>query len=239
MTYNQRFGYGQNQGYYPGQDIKAIAYRHLTTALIITSVIILAINVIFYNDYTNPMLVSLYIIGSIVEVVILLAMVVISLFRLQLSESTATIILYVFAVASSLSFAYIVLLTNTLYVNGLFLVTLSFGIGGVVTFGMYAYTSANKPDTTALQRKMMFVGIAIFLFALIGFFIYSGCTIFELVLRAVFGVFFASFMYIDFARLERRQFASPAMMALMLFIDIIYFIQNLLELLTILMGQRR
>ena len=239
MTYNQRFGYGQNQGYYPGQDIKAIAYRHLTTALIIASVVILAINIIFYQDYTNTTLISLYIIGSIVEVVILLAMVVMSLFRMQLSESTAAILLYVFAVASSLSFAYVINLYTAVYSNGLFLVTLSFGIGGVVTFGMYAYTSANKPDTTALQRKMFFVGIGLFIFALLGFFIFSGSTIFDLVLSAVFALFFAIYMYIDFARLERRQFASPAMMALMLFIDIIYFIQNLLELLTILMGQRR
>ena len=239
MTYNQRFGYGQNQGYFPGQDIKAIAYRHLATALIISTLVILAVNIIFGNNMYDPTLQSIYIIGSIVEVVILLAMVVISLFRMQLSESTATIILYVFAVASSLSFAYLIVAILQVYQNGAFLVTLSFGIGGVVTFGMYAYTSANKPDTTALQRKMFFVGIALFVFALIGYIFFSSWSPLDLVMSGLFALFFAIYMYIDFARLERRQFSSPAFMALMLFIDIIYFIQNLLELLTLLMGQRR
>ena len=239
MTYNQRFGYGQNQGYFPGQDIKAIAYRHLATALIISTLVILAVNIIFGNNMYDPTLQSIYIIGSIVEVVILLAMVVISLFRMQLSESTATIILYVFAVASSLSFAYLIVAILQVYQNGAFLVTLSFGIGGVVTFGMYAYTSANKPDTTALQRKMFFVGIALFVFALIGYIFFSSWSPLDLVMSGLIALFFAIYMYIDFARLERRQFSSPAFMALMLFIDIIYFIQNLLELLTLLMGQRR
>ena len=70
-------------------------------------------------------------------------------------------------------------------------------------------------------------------------FIFSDNPLFYLVISGAGALLFAVFMYMDFARLERREFSSPAMMALMLFYDIIYFIKYLLELFVMIMGERR
>ena len=237
MGYNrQRYGYGQPQYGYSGQDLKAIAYRHLTIAMTIAAFVILAVNVIFFNDYQNPTLVVLYIIGSVVEIGILVVLFFAGLFRKQFSESTATLILNVFAVASSLSLAFLMVYYMSALTNGIFIVTLTFGISAVVIFGNYAYTSINKPDTSGLQRIMFFVVIAFLIVSLLGFFIFSKSGLFYLIISGVGALIFAIYMYIDFARLERREFSSPAMMALMLFIDIIYFIEYLLQFLAMLMG---
>ena len=132
-------------------------------------------------------------------------------------------------------------LTLAAYANGAFIVTLTFGISTVVIFGIYAYTSANKPDTTRLQRIMFFVVIAFLIASLAGFFLFSfgNNSLFYLVISGFGALIFAIYMYIDFARLERRQFSSPAMMALWLFYDIIFFIQYLLQFLAMFMGQQR
>jgi FtsH-binding integral membrane protein len=235
---NSRYGYGRND-YYSGQDLKALAYRHLSISLSIAAFIVLAINVIFYDDYANPTLVTLYFIGSAVELVILIMLTIASLFRKQFSESTATIILNVFVVASSIVLAFMVNVYLKVLNNGMFVVTLTFGIAAVTTFGIYAYTSINKPDTTRLQKYMMFVSIFFIIFIFLGFFIWSQSPIFYLVLSGFGALIFAIYMFIDFARLERGQFSSPAMMALYLFIDIIYFIQYLLQFLAMILGDRR
>ena len=240
MSFNrQRYGYSQPQYGYSGQDIKALAYRHLTIAMTISAFIILAVNIIFYDSPTDPVLISLYMVGSFVEIGIILVLFFSFLFRKQFSESTATLLLNIFAVASSLSLAFIVDLYRNVLTNGMFIVTLTFGISAVVVFGMYAYTSANKPDTSSLQRIMFVVVIAFLVVSLLGFFIFSNSPIFYLLISGVGALIFAVYMYIDFARLERREFSSPAMMALMLFIDIIYFIQYLLQFLALFMGQSR
>ncbi len=239
MVYNRRYGYGQPSNYYTGQDMKVIAYRHLAVAMTIASFVILAINILFYNNYQDPLLVGIYIIGSVVEGVILIGLFLAGLFRRQFSEGTATIILNVFAVASSISLAYLMVFYQSVLTNGFFIVTLTFGIATVVVFGLYAYTSANKPDTSGLQRIMTFVIIGFLIFSLLGFFIFSNSSLFYLVISGVGALIFAIYMYIDFARLERREFSSPAMMALMLFIDIIYFIEYLLQFLAMIMGNER
>lgn len=240
MGYNQpRYGNQRYGSFYSGEDIKQIAYRHLTVAMVIATFVVLAINIVFYNDPGNPVLLGIYAIGSLVEIGIILLLIVSVLFRKQFSESTATTLLYVFAVASSIALAYMVDLINFAYVNGGFIITLTFGISTVVIFGMYAYTSANKPDVSGLSRMMFWVVIAFLVVSIIGFFIWSNTPLFWLAYSGFGALIFAVFIYIDFARLERREFSSPAMMALWLFYDIIFFIQYLLQFLTLLMGQRR
>ncbi len=239
MGYNQPYGgYGQ-YGNYSGVDIKQVAYRHLSVAMMIATFVVLAINIIFYNKATSPALLGLYVIGSIVEFGVIIVLLFAGLFRKQFSESTATILLYVFAVASSITLAFMVDYYLQTLTNGAFIVTLTFGISTVVIFGIYTYTSVNKPDTTGLQRIMFFVVIAFLILFLIGFFIFSGSPLFYLVISGFGALIFAIYMYIDFARLERRQFSSPAMMALWLFYDIIFFIQYLLQFLAMFMGQQR
>lgn len=241
MGYNQPRGY--NQPYYgntySGVDLKQIAYRHLTVALLIATFVVMAINIIFYNTPNDPVLLALYGVGTIVEIGIIFVLLFAGLFRKQFSESTSTMLLYVFAVASSIALAYMVDLYLTVLVNGAFIVTLTFGIATVVVFGSYAYTSANKPDTTGLSRMMFWIVIAFLVVSLVGFFIWSGSPLFYLAISGIGALIFAVFIYIDFARLERRQFTSPAMMALWLFYDIIFFIQYLLQFLALFMGQSR
>ena len=238
MGYNQNpYGYQQQRpAYGVGADFKQIAYRHLATALIIATVVVLGFNLIYANG-SPP--IWLYVIGSVVEGGIIFVLFFSALFRHQFAESTALVILNVFAVASSLTLAYMVYIILGAYSNGLFIVTLTFGVASVTVFGIYAYTSANKPDVSGMYKWVMIAAIAFIVFALIGMFIFSDNPLFYLVISGAGALLFAVFMYMDFARLERREFSSPAMMALMLFYDIIYFIKYLLELFVMIMGERR
>lgn len=238
MGYNQNpYGYSQQrQPYYSGVDLKQVAYRHLTVALLIATAVVLVFNFIYLNQ-APP--IWLYMIGSVVEGGIILLLLFSALFRKQFSESTALIILNVFAVASSLTLAYMVNLIAKAYTNGLDIVTLTFGIAAVVTFGIYAYTSANKPDVSGMYKWVLIASIIAIVFALVGVIFFSSNPLVNLLISGVFALLFAVFMYMDFARLERREFSSPAMMALMLFYDIIYFVKELLIFLTMIMGERR
>lgn len=240
MSYDQSgYGYGRQGGYYSyGEDLKVIAYRHLTTALLVATFVVLAINLIFH-DPADPLLVTLYIIGSIVEGGIILILIFSAFFRHQFSESTALTMLNIFAVASSLTLAYMVNVVTNYLSNGLQIVTLTFGISAVTVFGMYAYTSANKPDVTGWYKWVMVMAIAFIVLALIGMIFYSSNPFVYLLISIGGAALFAVFMYMDFARLERRQFSSPAMMALMLFYDIIYFVKYLLQILVMVMGERK
>ena len=125
------------------------------------------------------------------------------------------------------------------YANGAFIVGLTFGMAGVTVFAIYAYTSANKPDVSGMYKGVMIFSILFIIVMLLGFIFFSNNWLFNLVISGVGAILFAVYMYMDFARLERREFSSPAMMALFLFIDIIYFIEYLLQFLTLIMGERR
>ena len=209
------------KGMYYGENLKQTAYRHLATALLISAVCILAINI-----FAPP--IEIYYFASLVEGLIIFGLFFSALFRFQFSESTALLILNIFAIASSVTLGYLVYIVTNVLADGTFIVFLTFGVAGVTVFGIYTYTSINKPDTTALQKRVLIFALIFIIFSFFGIFFLSGYSTFYLVYSGLGALLFALFMYIDFARLERQEFASPAMMALMLFYDIIYFIKYLL-----------
>ena len=116
---------------------------------------------------------------------------------------------------------------------------LTFGITGVVVFSIWTYTRINKPDVSGMYKTVMILSIIFIVFAILGIFLWSGLEIFWLIISGVGALLFAVYMFMDFARLERMEFNSPAMMALWLFYDIIYFMKYLLMFLMQIMGNDR
>lgn len=219
-----------SQEYKPSYDYdpREVAYRHLATAMLISAVVIGIMTIFPFQD-----LYFLYSIGSLVEIGIIFLLFFAGLFRKQFSESTALTVLLIFAIASSITFGFIINIALILEPMAVFL---TFGTTGVVVFGIWTYARINKPNTSRAQKWAMIISILFLVFVLIGMFTFSSDPIFYLVLSGVGAFIFALYMYIDFARLERYEFNSPAMMALWLFYDIIYFMKYLLMFLLAIMG---
>ena len=202
-----------------GYDPKVIAYRHLTIALLISTVVV-AFVLFFGADYP-----WLYYIGAAGETLFIFGLFFASLFRINFSESTATIILNLFAIFSSITLGYMIYIISY---TDVMVVFYAFGATGIVVFGIYAYTSTQKPDVSGMYKKVLVLTIAFLIFAFLGIFFLSNSPWYYLVISGVGAFLFALYMYMDFARLERREFNSPAMMALWLFYDIIYFLKYML-----------
>lgn len=215
-----------------GSYLKEQAYKHLSIALFL-SFFAVGIMVLAFPNPADA--IPLYGIGAMVEFGIIMILFFSAIFGKQFSESTATIILNVFAVATGITLGFMV--NIALGLNPM-IVVYTFGVAGITIFSIYAYTSINKPDTSALQRRVMVFAILFMIVAFIGIFIWSNSPIFWLIFSGAGALLFAVFMYIDFARLERQEFNSPAMMALWLFYDIIFFIKYLLMFFMHLMGDR-
>ncbi|MHA1984698.1 MAG: Bax inhibitor-1 family protein [Candidatus Hodarchaeales archaeon] len=214
-----------SQQYEPAHDYdpREVAYRHLATAMLIATVVIGLMTLFPFEQ-----LYAVYAIGSIVEIGVIFLLLFAGLFRKQFSESTALTILIVFAVASSVTLGFIVNIALTTLTNGIAIVFGTFGLSGVVIFGIWGYTKTVKPDVSGMYKWVMIASIIFILFAFFGIFFLQGWDLFFLIISGVGALLFAVYMYIDFARLERYEFNSPAMMALWLFYDIIFFIKYLL-----------
>lgn len=214
-----------SQQYEPSYDYdpREVAYRHLATSMIIATIVIGLMTLFPYQD-----LFVIYAIGSLVELGVIFLLLFAGLFRKQFSESTALTILIVFAVASSITLGFIVNIALSDLPNGMAIVFGTFGLSGVVIFGIWGYTKTNKPDVSGMYKWVMIASIIFILFAFFGIFFLADWNMFYLIISGVGALLFAVYMYMDFARLERYEFNSPAMMALWLFYDIIFFIKYLL-----------
>ncbi|MHA1990655.1 MAG: Bax inhibitor-1 family protein [Candidatus Hodarchaeales archaeon] len=224
-----------SQKYEPAHDYdpREVAYRHLATAMLISTVVVGLMTLFPYQD-----LFAIYAVGSIVEIGIIFLLLFAGLFRKQFSESTALTILIVFAVASSITLGFLVNITLTDLSNGTAIVFGTFGLAGIVIFGIWTYTKTRKPDVSGMYKWVMIASLIFIIFAFFGMFFLANFPLFYLIISGVGALLFAVYMYIDFARLERYEFDSPAMMALWLFYDIIFFIKYLLMLMIQLFGDR-
>ncbi|OLS21838.1 MAG: hypothetical protein HeimC3_33600 [Candidatus Heimdallarchaeota archaeon LC_3] len=212
-------------------DPRAVAYRHLMVAMAIATVVIGIMTLFPLKD-----LIVIYSIGSMVEMGIIFLLLFATLFRKQFSESTAIIILNVFAVASAITLGFIV---NYALGEAPAVVFMTFGIAFVTIFAIWAYTSTRKPDVSGMYKGVMIFAIIFILFSFLGIFFLQNWPFFYLIVSGGGALLFALFMYMDFARLERMEFNSPAMMALWLFYDIIFFIKYLLMFFLAMSGMSR
>jgi FtsH-binding integral membrane protein len=203
-----------------GYDIKAEAYRHLGIALMIASIttyIMLQLGI--------ETILPLYWVGSFGEFIIIMILFFGMLFRSQFSESTATILLYAFAVCSSITLSlivYIALALDPAIVVG------AVGTTTVIALSAYFFSGKTYQRINQVSRIAFILVIGFFIFALFGFFIFSSDPAFYLIISLFSAVIFSIYMFLDFARLENRAFSSPALMALWLFYDIIFLLKQLL-----------
>lgn len=211
------------------QEMKATAYRHLALAMLIAGVITGAI---VFLDVP----IWVYYIGLAVEFMVIIGLFIAALMRKQFSESTALAILNIFAVASGITLGFMV---KVYLAIDPMIVFYGFGTSGVVIFGIYTYTSINKPNVSHLYKYMLVLVLAFLVLAIFGFIFMSNNWLFNLAISVFGAAIFALYMYIDFARLERGEFYSPAMMALMLFYDIIFFIKYMLRIAALILAGDR
>ncbi len=203
-----------------GYDIKSEAYRHLGIALMISS-----ITTFIMLQLGIETILPLYWFGSFGEFIIIMILFFSMLFRSEFSESTATILLYAFAVCSSITLSlivYIALALDPAIVVG------AVGTTTIVAFSAFLFSGHTYKRINQISRIVVIMVIAFFILALFGFFLFSANPAFYLLISLISAVIFSIYMFIDFARLENRAFSSPAMMALWLFYDIIFLLKQLL-----------
>jgi FtsH-binding integral membrane protein len=213
---------------YTGYDIKVEAYRHLGIALILGT-----ITVALMLYFEIPMF--LYWIGAFGEMIIIGVLFFTALFRSQFSENTATILLYAFAVCSSITLSllvYIGLAIDPAIVAG------AVGSTTVIVFAAYLYSGHTYRKINQISKFATILVIIFLVVVLLGFFLVSSNPVFYLFISVFGAIIFSIYMFIDFARLENRAFSSPALMALWLFYDIIYLLKQLLMIFIYFFGDR-
>ncbi|MFW9903943.1 MAG: Bax inhibitor-1 family protein [Candidatus Thorarchaeota archaeon] len=203
---------------YTGYDIKVEAYRHLGIALILASITVgimleLDVPIIFYW------------IGSAGEFLIIMILLFSALFRSQFSESTATILLYSFAICSSITLSLLVYIALALDIA---LVVGAVGTTTIVVLAAYLFAGHTYKRINQITKLVIILVICFFVLALFGFFLFSANPFFYFIISLFGAVIFSIYMFLDFARLENRAFSSPALMALWLFYDIVYLLKELL-----------
>jgi FtsH-binding integral membrane protein len=203
---------------YTGYDIKVEAYRHLGIALILGTI---TVGLMLFLDIP----VFLYWIGAFGEMIIISVLFFAALFRSQFSESTATFLLYTFAICSSITLSllvYIGLALDPVIVAG------AVGATTIVVFAAYLYSGHTYKKINQISKIATILVILFLVISLLGLFLLSRDPVFYLLISVFGAVIFSIYMFIDFARLENRAFSSPAFMALWLFYDIIYLLKELL-----------
>jgi len=158
-----------------------------------------------------------------------------ALFRSQFSENTATILLYAFAVCSSITLSllvYIGLAIDPAIVAG------AVGSTTVIVFAAYLYSGHTYRKINQISKFATILVIIFLVVVLLGFFLVSSNPVFYLFISVFGAIIFSIYMFIDFARLENRAFSSPALMALWLFYDIIYLLKQLLMIFIYFFGDR-
>ncbi len=157
-----------------GYDIKAEAYKHLGFALTISS-----ITVFIMLSLGIDTILPLYWIGSGGEFIIIIILFFGILFGSGFSESTATILLYAFAVCSSITLSlivYIALALDPAIVVG------AVGTTTVVTFLAYLFSGQIYKRINQISKIAVVLVIGFFIFALIGFFTLSANPVFYLII---------------------------------------------------------
>lgn len=223
------YQYGVRTREYVGYDIKVDAYRHLGIALLLATI---TVGIMLWLDIP----IFIYYLGAAGEFLIIMILLFTALFRSQLSESTTTILLYSFAVCSSITLSllvYIALAFDIAIVVG------AVGTTSVVVLAAYLFSGHTYRKINQLSRIAVILVICFLIVTLLGFFIFSAEPIFYFVISLFGAVIFSIYMFLDFARLENRAFSSPALMALWLFYDIIYLLKELLMIFIYLFGGSR
>lgn len=214
---------------YTGYDIKVEAYRHLGIALMLASI---TVGIMLWLDVP----IILYWVGSAGEFIIIMILLFSALFRSQFSESTATILLYSFAICSSITLSLLVYIALALDVA---LVVGAVGTTTIVVLAAYLFSGHTYKRIGQITKLAIILVICFFILALFGFFFFSTDPVFYLIISLLGAAIFSIYMFIDFARLENRMFSSPALMALWLFYDIIYLLKELLMIFIYLFGGSR
>ncbi|MFX1284090.1 MAG: Bax inhibitor-1 family protein [Promethearchaeota archaeon] len=214
---------------FTGYDIKVDAYRHLGIALMLATI---TVGIMLWLDVP----IIFYWVGSAGEFIIIMILLFSALFRWQFSESTATILLYTFAVCSSITLSLLVYIALALDVA---LVVGAVGTTTIVILAAYLFSGHTYKRIGQITKLVIILVICFFILALFGFFFFSADPLFYLLISLLGAAIFSIYMFIDFARLENRMFSSPALMALWLFYDIIYLLKELLMIFIYLFGGSR
>ncbi len=214
---------------YVGYDIKVDAYRHLGTALLLATI---TVGVMLWLDIP----IFLYYLGAAGEFIIIMILLFTALFRSQLSESTATILLYSFAICSSITLSLLVYIALALDIA---IVVGAVGSTSVVVLAAYLFSGHTYKRINQISKLAIILVIFFLILTLIGFFIFSANPLFYFIISLFGAAIFSIYMFIDFARLENRAFSSPALMALWLFYDIIYLLKQFLMIFIYMFGGSR
>jgi len=135
-----------------GYDIKVEAYRHLGVALIFASI---TVGIMLWLDV--PMI--FYWIGSAGEFIIIMILLFTALFRSQLSESTATILLYSFAICSSITLSLLVYIALALDVA---LVAGAVGTTTIVVLAAYLFSGHTYKRINQITKLVILLVICFF-----------------------------------------------------------------------------
>ncbi|MFW9777898.1 MAG: Bax inhibitor-1 family protein [Candidatus Heimdallarchaeota archaeon] len=221
--------YPQQYRTQPRYDIKVEAYRQLGIALLLGT---MTVAVMVYLSVPT----ALYWMGTIGEMLIIGILFFGMLFGTQFSENTAAILLYSFAICSSVTLSLIVYI-------GLFLepaiVAGAVGSTTIVVLAAYLYSGSTINKIGSLMKIVTILVIFFLIFALLGFFLFSSDPMFFFIFSVFGAIIFSIYIFIDFARLENRMFSSPSLMALWLFYDIVYFLRQILMVLIYMFGGSR
>ena len=225
MSYYPGYGYREFIHY----DLKSEAYRYLATAFILSSI---TVGLMLILDVP----IILYYIGTFGELIIIGILFFAALFGSDFSESTATILLYSFAICSSITLSLLIgvgLAIDPLIVVG------AVGVTSIVVLLAYFFSGKTYARIGQLSKIAVILVIFFLITSLFGLFMTSADPVFYFFISCFGAVIFSIYMFIDFARLENKAFSSPALMALWLFYDIIYLLKELLMIFIYLFGGSR
>jgi FtsH-binding integral membrane protein len=214
------YGYERKHRYLYIRDIRLEAYRHLSQSLILASVL-----VAFLIQMGIEKILGLLFLGLVGELGIFFYLYLARITHKPHNEATATFLLYLFVVCSSVTlslFVWAALQISPLMIYG------SIGITAVII--LLAYLNADRTyKHIGVLTKSVIVLISLFfsLFMLIFIFARSN-PIFYLLSSLFNATIFSIYIFIDLARLEKRDFTSPALMALWLFFDIVLLLKQFL-----------
>ncbi len=208
------------QQYYYIRDIRIEAYRHLAQSLIFASILVAIL-----IQMGIEKILGLLFLGVIGELGIFFYLYLARITHKPHNETATTFLLYAFVVCSSISlslFVWAALQVSPLVVAG------SVGITAVVV--MFAYLNADrtyKHIDSLLRSVIVLVSLFFSLFLMI-FILDSDNPIFYFLSSLFNATIFCIYIFIDFSRLEKRDFHSPALMALWLFFDIVLLLKQFL-----------
>jgi hypothetical protein len=211
--------YHKTRNYYEYiYDMRIAAYRHLMFSFILATLI-----VIYMINLGIEKIASLYLLGAIGELFVFFYLFFARITHKKLNEVSAAILLYTFVVCSSVTLSLVIYLAfkvNPVMAAG--------ALTACTIVVIFAYLSSYRvykhiPTLTKIVTVLIEV---FFAFIFIGYLLLSDNPYYYLFSSLFSSIIWAIYLFIDFSRLENRDFRSPAIMALWVFFDLVYLLKE-------------